>query len=95
MATKMQTLAQEALFVQGAYNPIALANSYGKTILKLREALQEEGSASDHEAIRKHPVNRLWVSKLHDMASMGMSDADQYADAYNWCQEQVNRAAVS
>lgn len=95
MATKMQTLAQEALFVQSACNPIALANSYGKMILKLREALQEEGSASDHEAIRNHPVNRLWASKLHDMASMGMSNADRYADAYSWCLEQIDKAAVS
>jgi hypothetical protein len=35
--------------------------------------------------ISDHPIWCLWVSKLHDMGNMGLSDTDRYGAAYSAC----------
>lgn len=85
----IKQLAQDAIEVQDACNGFAVANAYGKTLDDLRNALKAAGEPTDTDALNTHPVNRLWVSKLHDLAGMGLSDMDRYAAAYNWCTEQL------
>ena len=33
-----------------------------------------------------HPVIRMWVSKLHSLCLLGLSEATPYGNAYKWCQ---------
>lgn len=84
----MKELAAEALMVQDACNGFAIANSYGKAMTNLRETLQSLGEPVDTDSLRQHPVNRLWASKIHDLAGLGLSNMDRFSEAYQWCQEQ-------
>lgn len=85
MAKTMKDLAAEAVLVQNACNPLGLSNSFRQVVLDLRDALAAEGKHG-HDAICRHPVFRLWASKFHDMAGMGLSDLDRYSEAYRECE---------
>ena len=86
MDVKMiKKLATEAIQIQDACNGIAIANAYGKMLVDLRAALESEGQPTDTDALRNHPINRLWASKIHDLAGMGLSDMSRFSDAYDWC----------
>ncbi len=83
----LKTLAVEALKAQDACNPAGLASAYGGHVVhQLRDALKEAGLPHDNHALASHPINRLWVSKLHDLAGMGVSDLDKYHDATVACE---------
>lgn len=78
MSRTLKQLAREAIDIQSACNMLGLANSFSSTLYDL----------SRHVAIseiRNHPITRLWVSKLHDLASMGISDLETYGKAYAAC----------
>ena len=85
----LKQLAEDAIQMQDACNGYAIANAYGKTMSDLREALKEAGEPTDTDALRNHPINRMWASKIHDLAGMGLSDTDRYSEAYNWCVKQL------
>ena len=84
----LKELANDAIQMQDACNGFAIANAYGTMMTDLRETLKELGEPIDTDALRNHPINRLWASKIHDLAGMGLSN-DNYADAYNWCVKQL------
>ena len=85
----LQQLAADAMSVQDACNGLAVANGYARAMNDLRDALVREGLSSDTDAIRRHPINRLWASKIHDLCGMGLSDMERYSEAYAACMELV------
>ena len=55
---------------------------------QLQAARLELDSQPCHtDAICNHPVTRLWASKLHDLANMGLSDFDRFGEAYAACKQ--------
>lgn len=85
----LRQLADDAIAMQDACNGFAIANGFGRAMTDLRDALKEAGEPTDTDAFRNHPIYRLWASKIHDLAGMGLSDTDRYAEAYNWCVKQL------
>jgi hypothetical protein len=85
MTKKLSDLAREALLVQNACNPLGLTKSFAVATQDLADALRELG-ASALDAVCRHPVFRLWASKLHDLAGLGLSDPDRYRQAYRECE---------
>ena len=82
----IQELARDAITVQDASNILGLARSFGLEVLPdLRKALETAG-VYGNDAINEHPVTRLWASKLHDLANMGVSDLPRYRAALEECQ---------
>jgi hypothetical protein len=84
----MQDLALEAVSIQNTCNVLGLSKGYATALQDLEDQLRgwDHWSLSTKE-ISNHPINRLWVSKLHDLAGMGLSDTERYGEAYRWCQD--------
>jgi hypothetical protein len=87
----LKQLANDAIQMQDACNGLAIANGFGRAMTDLREALNEAGEPTDTDVFRSHPVYRMWASKIHDLAGLGLSDCDRYGDAYKWCSEQAEK----
>jgi hypothetical protein len=85
MLRTLKQLAAEAIQVQNACNPLGLTKSFAATTQELRDRLSADGLPSGTDDIKGHPIFRLWASKLHDLASMGLSDTDRYGEAYHAC----------
>ncbi len=85
----IQQLAKEALDVQNACSSLGLTKGYAKAIQELADIMRETGGYST-DALNNHPINRLWASKMHDLANMGMSDTDRYHEADAVCQSLAN-----
>jgi hypothetical protein len=92
MPRTISQLAQEAIDVQNACNPLGISKGYATALQELADNLRQQGLPSDTKAICEHPINKLWVSKIHDLAGMGISDATNghleyyYGQAYDACQ---------
>lgn len=80
--SRLQQLAQDAIAVQDACNPLGISNSFAEAIDELGKALRAEGQYGT-DAICEHPVFRLWASKIHSLAGLGLSDVDRFHDAYS------------
>lgn len=83
----VKQLAQEALEIQNACNPLGLSKGYAQALSELRCALEVEGKENDTDAIRLHPINRLWLDKLCDLANYqrgvcGVDGWGEFAAAY-------------
>ena len=78
----IKQLANDAVQMQDACNGLAIANDYGKMMNDLRDALKEAGEPTDTDDLRNHPINRLWASKIHDLAGMGLLDMYRYSHKY-------------
>jgi hypothetical protein len=87
MPKTMKELAAEAINVQNACNPMGLSKGYAEALTNLRALLDEAKEPSDTRAICYHPINKLWASKLHDLAGMGLSDLDRFGEAYAACKK--------
>lgn len=85
MLPTMSDLAREAVMIQDASNGLGLSKGYAEALQHLSDRLKADGLPNDTNAIQRHPVNRLWVSKLHDLASMGLSDFERYETALKEC----------
>jgi hypothetical protein len=86
MDTTTKTLAQlanEALEVQNACNLSGVAHSFSGVLRQLRVLMPDAGTAE----INQHCITKMWVSKLHDLARMGLSDPDAFREAYNECRK--------
>jgi hypothetical protein len=81
MPRTMRELAQEAIDIQNACNGIGVAQGFARSMLELHELLNK----TQYVRVSDHPVWCLWVSKLHDMGSMGLSDTERYGAAYSAC----------
>ena len=80
-------LAQEAIDIQNACNPMGLSKRYPEVLTLLRVWLDSQKQPSDTRAMCEHPINRLWASKLHDLATMGLSDLERFGEAYEACKK--------
>lgn len=83
----LNTLAGDAIAVQDACNLVAVVKAFDRAITDLREALTQARMPTDTDAIRNHPICKLWASKIHDLTGMGISDCDAYGDAYEACRK--------
>jgi hypothetical protein len=79
MARSLQELAKEALAAQYAPNFSGLHYSYVKAIEELRTHVKT------HE-LPRHPITRLWMTQLHSLCGLGMSDPDNYGPASRDCE---------
>lgn len=79
----LRRLAQQALQVQSACNMSGIAQTFARVVLELRSLHPEFGT----EMINMHPITQMWVSKLHTLAGMGLSDVEQFGSAYKTCEE--------
>jgi hypothetical protein len=77
----LQELAREAILIQDACNLSGLVHDFPDVLNTLREIYPTS------QSIAYHPIVKLWVSKIHDLAGMGLSDQDRYSDAYKACRE--------
>jgi hypothetical protein len=64
---------------------LGLTKGFAKTTQELADILRATNQPSDTASIRSHPVFRLWASKMHDIAGLGLSDTDRYGEAYDAC----------
>ncbi len=62
MARTLKELAVEALAVQDACNLSGVALSFGQAMLDLRQHIR-----GTHESA-VHPITRVWINKLIDLA---------------------------
>lgn len=76
----VQEMAREAVAIQDACNPLGLTKAFANVTQELRDVLD-----LDTFGLCNHPVFRLWASKLHELACLGLSDTEQYAEAYHAC----------
>lgn len=67
----IERMAETAIFVQDACNPIAVANAFAEVVQQLKVL-------GDHDAICSHPVFVLWASKIQSLAK------GNFAHAYDW-----------
>lgn len=85
----VKELAQEAIDIQNACNPLGLSKGYARALQELRWALEVEGKENDTDAIKLHPINRLWLDKLCDLARynrMNQSDSlMEFVAAHDEC----------
>jgi hypothetical protein len=77
----LKELAQEAIDVQDASNVVGVVASYATALQDLSKYVK--GSSE----IAKHPINRLWASKIQSLAGMGIGDNDRFGFAHAACQE--------
>lgn len=83
----MKWLAIEAIQVQDACNLLGVSKGFADTLLTLKRLLETDGLPNDTDAIRSHCITRLWASKIHDLAGMGLSDTEHYGAAYEECRK--------
>lgn len=82
----MKQLANDAIHVQDACNLIAVANSFATVTKDVRDRLSESGQECGTDAVRNHPIVRLWASKIIEMTGMGLPDMERFSDAYFECE---------
>jgi hypothetical protein len=87
MPRTLKQLAEEAVAIQDACNPLGLTKGFAQATQELADSLRASNQPSDTRAICQHPIFRLWASKLHDLAGMGLSDLSRYTEAYDGCKE--------
>jgi len=73
----MKQLAKEALDVHDTCNASGVTISFAKATAELHQLTDGR--------VRESPVWRLWVSKLHDLGRMGLSNRDAFHEAYIAC----------
>lgn len=73
----LEQLAQEAIDIQNACNLRGLSTRYAEVV---EELIVHVGSVAP-----VHAIHRLWASKLHDLAGMGLSNTERYGVAYETC----------
>lgn len=78
MSKTLKQLAREAIDIQSAGNMLGLSNGFAEALSELSRHVQVQH-------IRAHPITRLWVSNLHNLADMGVSDTEAYGKAYAAC----------
>ncbi len=93
---QLRKIAQTAMGVQDACNLTAVANGFARELMQLRGCLKELGLPDDTDAIRAHPVVRLWAYKIALLAGVipqGHDYASTFAVDYNAC-DQLSRGTV-
>jgi hypothetical protein len=78
-------LAREAVEIQDGCSMLGLSKGFARAVQELKDALDAEGQYEGTDQINQHPVTKLWASKLHDLARMGLSDTEAFGAAYDAC----------
>src|SRR5262245_59053207 len=91
----IKELAAEALDVQDACNPLGVSLGFAKAMRELRNRLEFEELPSDTESICQHSIHQMWASKIHDLARLGLSDAERFERAYDACRRLAERSPAS
>jgi hypothetical protein len=84
----LSKLARDAVHIQGDSNPLGVSKSFAHATQQLWEILQFQDTPENltgYDQLRAHPIFRLWVSKMHELAGMGLGDMDLYEEAHNAC----------
>ena len=84
----LQDLAKEALQVQDACNLSGVVHGFSRAVTELREILRATGGDLSTDSVNTHPICRMWASKIHELALMGLSD--RYGEAYDACHDIAN-----
>lgn len=84
-ARTLQVLARGAIAVQDACNLTGVLISWADVGLDIRAHLRELGTESTDVA-NAHPIHRLFASKVHTLTGMGISNLDNFGDAYRICE---------
>ncbi len=75
----LSQLATEALQVQDACNLLGVSSSFATAVRDLRDALQASGLPCDTGSVRRHPICKLWASKIESL----VGGLDDFAAAYS------------
>jgi hypothetical protein len=86
----MKELAQEALDIQGAGNPLGLTKGFASAMDELHGRLQIAGEPHGTDDLCRHPVFKLWALRMIELADFGGADKLEYADAYQACKRLAN-----
>lgn len=81
----MEELAREAIEIQDACNGGGMIRKFKQVAIELRA----HGILNTAD-FNTHPIIRMWVSKLHSLCLLGLSDTNTYGEAYHWCQQVVD-----
>jgi len=63
---ELAALAKEALAVQDACNLTGVVHAFSRSVTRLRRAIPGEGTRT----YNTHPIVRVWISKLADLAGI-------------------------
>jgi hypothetical protein len=91
----IKQLAGEVIDIQDACNMMGLTKGFALALDELADNLRQSGEYTGTDTINQHPITKLWASKLHDLARMGLSDTDQYGAAYEKCRELAGRLTLT
>lgn len=83
----IQQLAQEALDVQNASNLSGVVKGWARSIQDLIDRLRESGQYEGTDQINRHPINRMWASKVHDLTGMSFCDTMEYVRTMEACEQ--------
>jgi hypothetical protein len=78
-----------ALLVQDASNINGVANDLPKLMQLARQDLQDRQGQYSTMDVAHHPAVRLYISKLQDMAGVGLMSIDAYGEVQRICQERA------
>lgn len=79
MIKTLSQLATEALQVQDACNLLGVSLSFATAVRDLRDSLLAAGLPSDTASVRRHPICKLWASKIESL----VGGLDDFAAAYS------------
>ncbi len=81
--TTLKQLAREAIEIQGTCNLCGLVAAFPAVTANLRHLYP----SYETKFYNGHPIVKLWVSKMYDLAGMGLSNVDRYTKAYECCRD--------
>ena len=84
----LSQIAQTALDVQDACNPLAVARLY----VRMTDELREHHGVRGTDEIRNHPAVVLVAHKLADLSRVGSWSGDAYAEAFVECMAMASLA---
>lgn len=85
----LQQLAREALDVQDACNLSGVVLGFGRSIVRLRRLLEEEGKGGT-PATNLHPISQLWADKIASLTRTQF-DNSWATDAYRLVHEMAEQ----
>lgn len=79
MSKTLSQLALEALQVQDACNLLGVSLSVASAVRDLRDALKAAGLPCDTTSVNRHPICKLWASKIESL----VGGLDDFSAAYS------------
>lgn len=79
MIKTLSQLATEALQVQDACNLLGVSLRFATAVRDLRDTLLSAGLPCDTASVRRHPICKLWASKIESL----VGGLDDFSAAYS------------